>query len=85
MNKYPLSLGIALITVSLFFVGAVICNEIASIFGSNCLAWMFFYTGEFFYTLFPISATIFAGGIILLMMGIRSVSLISFKKIDEKK
>lgn len=80
MNKYPLAIGIVLIGVSFFFVGAIICNEIASIFGKNCSVWMFFYTGEFFYTLFPITATIFAGGIILLIMGIRSVSLTSFTK-----
>lgn len=86
MNKFPLVLGIILISTSFFFVGAVICNEIVSIFGDNCLGWMFFYTGEFFYTIFPIALTMFAGGIILLIMGIRSISLISFtKKVRNRK
>lgn len=80
MNKFPFVLGIVLITTSFFFYGAVICNEIATIFGKNCLVWMFFYTDEFFYTMFPYAVATFAGGILLLLMGISSISLLSFTK-----
>lgn len=83
MNEYPLAIGIVLIVFSFFFVGAVICNEITNLFGENCRVWMFFYTGEFFYTVFPMALAMFAGGIILLIMGIKSYSLQSLQKSEK--
>lgn len=74
MNRYPLAAGITLIGVSLFSVAPVICNQIAYIFGTYCTTW------DFFYTSLPVALGLFAGGIILLILGLKSISMMSFTK-----
>lgn len=74
MNKYPLVVGIVLIGVSLFSIGPVVCDQIAYVFGSYCTTWGFFYTS------LPVALGLFAGGIILIVLGLKSVSMMSFTK-----
>lgn len=74
MNKYPLVAGIVLMGISLFSIGPVICDQIAYFFGTYCTTW------EFFYTFLPVALSLFAGGIILIVLGSKSISMMSFTK-----
>jgi len=74
MNKYPLIIGILLVGVSLFSIGPVICDEIAYVFKTYCTTW------EFFYTSLPVALGLFTVGIILIVLGLKSISMMSFTK-----
>lgn len=70
-----MTIGIILIGLSFYSIGSVLCNELME---NLCIRE--FHTGEHYYTVLPYFLVMVGAGIILLAMGIKSISLMSFNK-----
>lgn len=74
MNKYPIIIGVTLIGLSFYSIGPVLCDELLQ---NACYR---IHGTEHYFTVLPIFSGMLGVGLILVIMGFKSISLMSFSK-----